>query len=533
MGVLAVKNKGSALILTILSIAVIMILCTAIVTAAYSEYVFTSYKEQSDKNILVTDSGIEKGLSRLRIAIKENPDIFITPSLLKGNDIPSFSFKEGFSTCTVSFSDKTLTDDSGNNVDTVKITSQSVNLRGNHKTLSVYINKNDLSNDYYEMLFNNSITVLDNNLGSTNYSSALIGNPNDDMAYNGNMYLQGSQIKVNPKIIRDIDDADNPYDSNIVVTVNSRNTNLNADIIADNSVTKKTSSQVFNILDILPTTDSNRGDLKPFYVNDTNTIGYNSVDLYYNNEPNSSRKAMIKNIMDNYNIEACRQVDNNGVVTLVTIKATKKNSTTTSFNWGAFVSDVKDYIMRTMVQVTLSDGSKSYYKGKMPSNNDYDSSFTPPKDKYGHTLKVIGSGFEDLYKGMYKLYIVEGDVVLYTPSDTGSFINHIIYCTGTLTFKPGYSCENNDDRSYVKFINSSVMSKNAVIKDIRSYNSQSERAYYCALSWDGIKQLDDKSNPQYSPFSFYNRGLINRFLIKHLKGYENAIKFKIYKAEEN
>ncbi|GEM_PF-6710725 len=478
------KKKGNALILALSVIALLSVLSLILASQASAAYNLTLKNEKRDKLSLMAESGVEKGLTALKQKIYNTPEIF-------NSNIPlaaaNFEFTEESTKTSVSFLD--IADYIDNGVrkgPCIKITSKATNnVNNTSKTMSAYILKSDISNVYYDAIFGNVITALDSVKGNTNKSFDMQGSLNP-LILDGSMYLQGGEIDIRPYSFNYTSGKININSNSL--TTNTANTSLvdkmyvnpatNVPADIKNKVKKLTPSllPILNVKYNVPADAS----LQNFYAD----------KRYTNDNPSYTVRAAQQTTTDNMG---------NQVTTLVTFKITKNNPGISSeFKWSDFVIDVKDYIMRNMIKI----------KGKgftgEPNGNNY------------------GDAFEAAYKGMYKLYVIDGDVNVKTPSNTSGYINHVIYSTGKCTFDKG-------GNPFIRFTNCSIMAKQIAVKDLRTSNYT-----YNNLELHGIKRLDEQiSNGELSPFSAGNRASINKFLIQHLEGYADALRFKVYKWEEN
>lgn len=534
------KRSGSAMLVVIAISALLTILCGAIMTEAVMVYKKTIVDQKVDKLGLIAEAGIEKGLTQLKQKLYNSPSLFVSDASFSATN---FTFTESAmgATCTVTYED--ITDYKGQG-QCVAITSTStLSSTSASKTMEAYILKKDISNEYYEKIFGNVLTTLDGVSGNT-ANSFTIGNGVNNLKLEGNMYLQGGNIDLKPKTIN-YTSGGVVVDANSYTTINSNVNFLKAmsvytvNPISDTTVKNNVKTLTPSKLDILTIKTPSTGD--------TELANFYSGSSYINQNTN-------------YNVYGVRQTSLNDsgstITSLVTFKVTKKASAPTNsiFNWSVFVSDVKDYIMRTMLGFTGT-----------PSGNSY------------------GNYYENLYKGMYKLYIIEGDVKISQALTTSSYINHIIYSTGTV------SIDNTSGNNKFILNNSSIMANKIIINNLTVSNSTGywvdnsryeDHGYYVDnghWAWKkvgrrwvkvwiieqvlvhnwvyvedrvwvstgsttregnielyGINQLDSTLyGGGLSPFSAGNRANINRFLILHLNGYADALKFKVFEWEEN
>lgn len=474
------KKKGNALILSLCVITILITFSSILVSQAVAAYNFTLRNEKKDKLSLLAESGIEKGLIALKQKIYNTPDIF-------DSDIPfdpdDFEFTDENTKTSVSFEYINDYIENGASLGPgVKIISHAKNNITNlSKTIKAYILKRDISNIYYDTLFGNVISTLDV-ISGNNAKSFYMQDSKNPLILDGSMYLQGGDIDIKPY---SLDYRSGRININAKKLTTIRNDNLvgkmyvNPSTQIDPGIASKVKKITPSYLPILAVKYNIPADaqLQNFYEGNSYT------------NPNR-----------NYTVMAARQTtieDGKEVTTLVTFKITKNNmSVTSSFDWSSFVKDVKDFIMRNMIKIN----GRGFIG--TPNGNYY------------------GTDFEEAYKGMYKLYIVDGDVSIKTPRTTSSYINHVVYSTGKCTLGRG-------DNPYINFSNSSIMAKQVYVEDLTTYRSRNK------LELHGIRKVGEGLINGLSPFSRGNRAAINKFLIQHLDGYADALRFKVHKWEES
>lgn len=483
------KKKGSALVMSIAVIAILTILSAAIITTTAMAYKSNRLNENLDAVGLMAESGIEKGLMQLKQKLLETPDIFVEDRPFAAKN---FKFSDSNINCTVTFQDISNIESQGPGV---SITSTAVQNGTNvRKNLKAYILKKDISNEYFDLIFGNIFTTLDNVSGNSNTTFTMQESVND-LNLDGSMYLQGANLSIKPKSLT--------YTSGEIKTIAS-NVSKNSTV---NSIVKNSALSQFNILPVLSTPVFPDPGLTDFY-----------GDSFYTN-PNP-----------NYKIFGERQTSTddsgNTITSLVTFKITKKSPTVTdTFDWSAFVINVKDFIMRRMITVVSNSRNNNLYNkyknGKLiytetTSGGKYFYNFTYPSSDWNSN--DYGTEFEDAYKGMYKMYIIDGNVSIKMPSTTSAYINHIIYSPYTVTI------DRPSDNNRFVFQTSSILAKRIEIKNL---TNGSNRGY---IELKRIKKIDEIEDAK-SGFSPQNRANINRFLINHLEGYADALRFKVYKWE--
>lgn len=578
------KKKGSALILTICVLLILTVFASILIDVSTAAYKNTVRKEKKDKLTLIAESGIEKAFAKLRLKIKITPSVFVEPKKLSVGTADNFNFTEGDVKCDVSFeeenivTDKTLPDKTEA---AIKITS-AAKINASNKTIINHILKKDISNDYYDMLFNNAITVLDDVKG-TNSDSFVFknyrenGGDKTNTSFRGNIYLQGKSMTFKPDDIKPSNDSQYPYNSGINIKTNSI---YAVDYLTNDAIKTSTSSKEYPILNIK---DYITPELKDFFDKD-------GIKRYYIDQPTDKdkgyQKSQILRIIQHYDVKACEHKTINEAgkeeVSLITFIITKKvtpsnptfkdsygnylipqdtaivtptlnGSSELNFDWSCFTNDVKDYIMRNMIALYSNDDIQSSSIRKVPSGVGYYYYYSGPRilgdgsydikgkvkdgEIFGFPLyESVDVKFEEKFKQMYKLYLIDGNISISTTPYMTYFINHIIYATGKANLMKSTLKGYESARTHISLIDCSLLAKKIEINlcDYSDAVGAWTDLWAYALEWDGIHQpTDGKPVNGYSPFSISNRGKINEFLMQHLDGYENAIRFKVYKVEED
>lgn len=468
-----IKKKGSTMTLTLAIIALMLMLVFALLTQVSGAYRFTLRSEIREKVIIMAESGVEKGIVALKNKLHTSPEVLPDKdaTFKPESDIV---FDEDGITTTVTF----IQDHGKDGIDDalgqyVKITSQSVhNSTGETKRYSVYILKQNITNAYYNNLFDCALTTLDDIGNSTEKSFTMPYNKNY-ISIKGNTYLQGKTIDLNPYWLA-------ISNGKLVANSGTLNTNITGTtLLSKISVSTSTlvpaaiSSKVNKINpDYLP-------NLSVRTVDEDSSLD-DGLKIFYD-ELADLNPLMINDLNEDYVIK----VSNTNTLAIFKIIPTKANPEV--FNWSAFVRHVKYYIMKVMLEC--------------------------PNEPYGN---YYGTSYEEDYEGMYKLYLIKGDTIVSKPTDTSDYINHIIYAQGVCTIDKATS-------GNTSFENSAIMAKKIVINDMPG-----QVLYLNAPSPEGSIGAEGLS-----PFSSENRNIINEYCIKHLGGYTDALKFKIYKWDEN
>lgn len=200
------RKKGYAF-LYVLCVSVLMsALLMGVLTLSLSAKKSTQSLEDTYRLSSMSESGVEKGISCLKQEISNNTKVFSDSTTPLKCD--QFSFGDSGIKCTVKFTD----DNSDASNPVVVIDSTAETLKGKKKEDIVYLKKNNISNIYYNMLFNNVVTTLgkkDETLDK--YKTAFdMGDGVNEISLDGNMYLQGNTVKFNPKTTVEENRNNNP-----------------------------------------------------------------------------------------------------------------------------------------------------------------------------------------------------------------------------------------------------------------------------------------------------------------------------------
>lgn len=180
------SKKGAALIYTLVIILFLSALAVSLLMVASGSRIATSRYNNLNKIRLISESGIEKGIAKLKEKVALNPNVDLT---ISSSD--NFQFKDNNVTCTVSYFYK--------DGDRSKILIESDAVYGNlKKKISVTLNKTTsfTNNNYVNNLTQNAITVMDDT-NKSDYSFKTSGSSNMDIY--GSMYVQGSNVTIVPR----------------------------------------------------------------------------------------------------------------------------------------------------------------------------------------------------------------------------------------------------------------------------------------------------------------------------------------------
>lgn len=528
------KKKGYAFVL-VLCISVLMsALLLGIMTISLGAVRTTRSVESTYKLSNVTQSGVEKGLLCVKQWLK------ITPaSLNNSTDFKwdKFTFNDSGITCTVSFGDVKNYDPSG--VSAIKIDSLATdNKTKKTKEITAYIKRSDISNIYYKMLFSNVITVLDTPSSTNTNTSFDIGDGINDLTVDGNMYLQGGIVNIKPQLVPDTNENDQlsnahpnavyyQYSDSSGVTNNTAlqpnpdlysaiyssgtiNVNCKALSISDTTGTNKDkSSDIFNTSRIKAYTIDTLSDADKTKIDDKGSSKYYPLLNMIGPLPSEGLLNYTDYTQSGYIIKFIPPQTNQNLAAFLITKD-PSHPPTVPFYWGSFMDTVKDYI-ETNVNVIAKASS---------------------------TAKK-----EALYKGIYKVYLIDGDADINESSSTLAYINHIIYCTGKCHIYRDYATS-------LLLQNCSIMAKSVIIDQFYTrgvtYHSVNIGGWWSptykyvittpfnrAVSLHGIKAITDGDDVDgLNPYSQNNRDFINGFLIRHLSNYSDNFTFKIDKWVE-
>lgn len=544
------KKNGYAFILVICIATLMSALLMGILTLSLSARKTTKGLEDTYRLSSMSESGIEKGLACVRQKIQTNTAIFSNKKTSLACD--SFSFTDSGITCTVDITDYTDTSVTPN-IPEVKIDSTAKNAVGKQKENIVYINKNEISNVYYQMLFSNVITVLGNkNESDSNYKTAFdMGDDINDIALDGNMYLQGNDIKFQP-ISKPVDDSNDypnmyydytdsdgilhtyqpyPYHDTVARTYISGQVNINCNTLSipqdsragvpseDGPGTQK----IFNKKVTLANTLT---PLKPYDQARVGKCGpseYSLLDVV-ENKADTDLTLFPDYSQPHYNIYFVKPLPGANLATFLIVRS--DTVTGVVFDYDSFIQKVKSYL----------ENNLDVFNGI----SDYDQK-------------------EAIYSNIYKLFLIQGDVNIKTHMDyeydyygnllsyRKQYVNNIIYSTGKVNI-----CTNYDyftdyygySHSYAQNIslnNCGILGRSVTINKMKDNplvtddydNNYILLPFERAVSLHGVKKIGAASGVYHlSPYSQDNRDSCNLFLLKHISGYADYFTFKIDKWVE-
>lgn len=537
------KKKGYAF-LYVLCVSVLMsALLMGVLTLSLSAKKSTKSLEDTYRLSSMSESGVEKGISCLKQEISNNTNVFSDSTTPLKCD--QFSFGDSGIKCTVKFTD----DNSDASNPVVVIDSTAETLKGKKKEDIVYLKKNNISNIYYNMLFNNVITTLgkkDETLDE--YKTAFdMGNGVNEMSLDGNMYLQGNIVNFKPKATDLADNsnddpdvkyydysdslgnikikADFPKPDTIAATYHSGFVYANCNTLNIPSVTTGPLVNLFKPdklfgNTITPIDDSVKSEVGSYVANE-----YPILNVVTNKDDTPLvSDSFIFDITDlayntNFKEYLILPSDANGNLVTILIKKIDKTKTT-AFDFTHFVQYAKAYIYDNFPVIKNA----------------------PDADK------------DAKFKALYQLYVVDGDVdfsirwhwTLPLTIDTSvDYSNTILYSTGKVHIYQGswLNIEN------LSLLNSSIMARSIIIDQLPNrpafYKinwvffipiidySYLTKTFERAVTLHGIKQLGaDIGADGYSPFNQKNRDAVNNFLNVHLTGYSKYYTFTIDKWVE-
>lgn len=524
------KKKGYALILSVVVISLILILASSVLQLSVSAYKSTKKVEANNELKLGAESGIDKGLLILNKYIltktnevtEENPSPFnyltFHPSDINDLFKSDLNYEDNGVEYTVEFYPKEDKDSDGNDVDVVQPVIKDAGTNRNityiqikatatknsiSKVLVATLDKAALRNVYFNQIFGTTFTTADIiNSGTTSVNIE----DNAILDITGNVFFQGGEVKLFPTNNTNF----NYGEGRILVNSNTLTTSIN-------SLSDSVSNRVDLLKNLDPTKTGVAGwgnvtvdDLKVLGIIDhTKTNGADEIvdlDDSINKDKQLSDYAYFQQPRNPFtNVEFL------GDPTLVTYKV--KSGSDIDFKQlinGDNASDpfnspgVYDSIIKNLEKEYVLKSTDPVILAKIAA--------VPVGDEYVPTdleLKVMETQAVENYKDIYKLILVDGNLVI--PDDFSyRYINYLIYCTGTVTFK-----------GEATFYNSSVFAKNLIIeangsdKGVSFYGITTAKA----RSYVGKGTLSD--------FSDIDKMIINEYLIKNLDGYSDHIVYKI------
>ncbi len=431
------KRKGSSLIMVICVVALLFALTIVLVSQASAAYNLTSRNEKNDKVYLMAESGVQMGIDKIRSMMLSSDN----DTVADANNIEPFPLdKTNGITTEVKFSNSVF-----NGKACIKITSTATDGKDSTKTktISTDVEKNNVTNIYYDFLKNNLLTVLDDKKDSNLSFNAEFGQT--PINGNGSIYLQGGQIQYAPSML-----TFNPIE-NVKVNANK----LSIDFL------NRTIGDLFS-------------DTLSKFTIDTNTKTYKRDELGWYNSLSQELYNDIKNKFqpDFHGIlevsgDNLSGFDNppqyiSGLGGSGTV-ATKM----VDGHYVAVIKSTENCILpefENTVEIKLFQDLYNEYR---------DSHFgflIRDIDAYNYAIAKLNN--------MYKVYIVDGDVSilaekLFISLGLGTyqkflniFDNYIIYSTGKVTFG---APANIDFLDSLWFNNSSIMAKQVQINNLNKF----------------------------------------------------------------
>ncbi|MDP4143042.1 MAG: hypothetical protein Q8936_00975 [Bacillota bacterium] len=201
-----IKHKGTAMIYTLAVITILLVLSIGLLGAGTENRLLADKLQKSQKLKLMAESGIEQALVALKQRVNDDPSIILNPDNLILTDLsgnvtaPNLHTISDPNGVTVNISFRKNVPRKGI-TNCVQITSTAQN-GGESKTITAYIDPNDIRNKYLDLLFDNTLITLDKpDKSSTATSLSLSTDSNfssdknhTQMTVYGNCFFQGNNI---------------------------------------------------------------------------------------------------------------------------------------------------------------------------------------------------------------------------------------------------------------------------------------------------------------------------------------------------
>ena len=499
------KKSGYALIMSVVVVSLLFILASSILALSVSAFKVSRSIEESNKVKLAAESGIEKGKLMLKNYIMVNTNYTPNVGVVAFNYL-DFNPDDMNNDGVIDKHDRIYTDSNNINISitfgpnggnnkffdtstgrsikyiTIDATAEKGNIK---KTYSVTLDKSSLTNVYFNQIFNNTMTTADHiySLPSDDSTPSLKVDAGVKLDITGNLFFQGTNLDLfghNATYNFKFDEGKITANTNALTTeVQSllNSTGKYADLFKnDNHIPKTgwvdTVPRYLKVLKILaPPEGDTTSKIDPILKLEAGTpIDYDPT-----------------NYIKFKNIDPFTNVALPGNPTLITYKVNKKQST------GAI--SFQELISGTNLRNPLASPVPNVYQviiNRLMTDN-------------GYTLDQA----KENYKNIYKLILVDGDLTI-DDDFQEQFINYLVYCTGTVTFK-----------GEAHFYNSSIFAQRINISDI-SVGTKGVQFYGVktnkALAYTSSKTLNDYSDT--------DKMIINDYLIKNLEGYADSIEYK-------
>jgi Tfp pilus assembly protein PilX len=480
------RKKGYALILVIVVILLLMVLSTIVLSLSTTAFISTKKIEQNNKLKLAAEAGIDRGKLILRNYVLKHSDVFINPALLDPdllNTDPNqfkstadnidvyIKFLPATATLMKTFDDTTT----GRVVDKIEIQATAKDAKGTEKVVNTILDKNGVTNIYFDRLFHGSFTALGDLSTDIGFDSK-----NIDLKTSGSAFLQGQTVKLSPTNL----------------TIGSGEIKVRSETFTTNIETI-TNCNLYKQDGLSPKTGWK----------DITIPSMEMLDVMYHDPVDHPNAAVSQNLVTDTidNIGAFIELKYpvtviGGFPKLVTYKAEKKGP-------GALPVDFRELIDGRGYAGNVSGLYKAItdqLKIELITQHIATPGYIPTNDEL---LQAYGT--------FYKLIVIDGDLNI-NDNTSENFSNYIIYCTGTVTFLGEASFYNCSIFSKHILFTDATPSKSVVFHGVDTPEAKLHRV--------GISNLSD--------FSSEDKGIINKYLIDNLKDYGDYLKYKTLKWKE-
>lgn len=463
------KKSGIALIYVITVISALIVVGVAFLSAMIYYTEENRRDEKLERLRLLAESGIEEEMSILREKIYLDPNIISSPDTITGmNDFTITQSDIDNATCKVKFT----ISETHNGIDCYKIYSEASIPGSLKKSYTVYIDKSNINNRYFDAIFGNILTTSDkiNNSGTRSLYISPTARLNNVL---GNFYFQGSDVNVSPYYLRMI----NSPGINNIMKVNS------------NTFTYSPGTQQGNIsitADI-PSPPSVPAGIS--YISNMFRLG----------------TLNIKGIITDYSgissgvypdpMKAPTQPIQEAKVVCIKIRPVDGAGNDAELDFDDFVSyTVKKYIMEKIIHYNQPG-------------------FTYDPNAYHNN----SASDEVAYTQMYKVYLIDGNVSIDNRNSGMYYINHIIFSTKKVTIK-----------NYLNLYNSSIYAKQICIDNYAQVlNMYGIPPANGTNLRDPINHSVELPSPRTVDGDIKYQDIINEYLIKNLSGFADGIDFTI------
>ena len=545
------KRNGSALITSLITVMIIVVLASSLLSLSFSSYKNTKHIEENRSLKLIAQSGIEKSYVAMKNYIVDKPEILLNPksfnpSAIGKNGVLTFDEEDGNITNIVkleSSHDKVITDlETGKKYYYIKVESIAKNNETEEETKIIqYIDRVELYNPYFSRMFNSAFTAIsplnenkscirkDTGTSIKKFDKTLNLYKQNNTQLSGNIYIQDSEIKFKPEYKKNVN---NGLDSKIKfsdVDLYLKGKQLDIDdsyevsdlingiAYEDNGKTEENRlgftqinlKELYNLKfeevlkkgyrDYDGPKVLGSSDIQVFDT-DYEYVPYVPFKITDKKDDNAKKKEYL-DIKNPYVPKDFVKVEKDGKNLLIKYRAETDGNQTIDFNKLINGGDAKEPYKKF---AGIIDDN--------PKNND---------GIYEHAveeLKAMGykKNYMEAYGQIYKIILIDGDLII--PSNKiESFINYVVYCTGTVTFEGESS-----------FYNSSVFAKDIIFKGDEKTSFQ----FNGVNSSESTKHIVNNLKYNVQEFTPEFKGMIHKFLIQSLEGYAEALEFNVIKTEE-